>query len=222
MHVYDEEELRHADLQKEGCTKASIHSVENTLSEAVFTPDDWLESLIGGRAEDQKWIGEQIITIPVIPCCAAHILTLLISLSSRLNLVILRPAVVYGVGAMGGLSKSSETVSTRHSTRFLVLTYWRVVSSSVFLRVAPRLICGRVYKHLDKKMEFLWTENLSINTVHVNDVSRAIWHTANWYATNGKQGSVIFNLADTNSTGMLLLGKKVGLENHCVPMTDNG
>ncbi|ORZ13008.1 hypothetical protein BCR41DRAFT_307613 [Lobosporangium transversale] len=88
-----------------------------------------------------------------------------------LSLVILRPAVVYGVGAMGGLT--------------------------------PRLICGRVYKHLGKKMEFLWTEDLRINTVHVNDVVRAVWHTANWYVSsdNPQPGSpVIFNLADENDT----------------------
>ncbi|KAG0007057.1 hypothetical protein BGZ65_010259 [Modicella reniformis] len=86
-----------------------------------------------------------------------------------LNLVILRPAVVYGIGAMGGLT--------------------------------PRLICGRVYQHLNKKMEFLWTEELCINTVHVDDVSRAIWHSANWYVSSDKQGSpVIFNLADSNCT----------------------
>ncbi|KAF9897273.1 hypothetical protein BX616_005888, partial [Lobosporangium transversale] len=85
-----------------------------------------------------------------------------------LNLIILRPAVVYGIGAMGGLT--------------------------------PRLICGRVYQHEKKKMEFLWTKDLRINTVHVEDVSRAIWHTANWYISNNQTGSVIFNLADENDT----------------------
>ncbi|KAF9177621.1 hypothetical protein BGZ51_008349 [Haplosporangium sp. Z 767] len=88
-----------------------------------------------------------------------------------LNLVILRPAVVYGIGAMGGLT--------------------------------PRLICGRVYQHLKEKMEFLWTEDLKINTVHVQDVVRAVWHVANWYVSsdNTQQGApVIFNLADENDT----------------------
>ncbi len=52
-------------------------------------------------------------------------------------------------------------------------------------------------------MEFLWTKDLRINTVHVSDVTRAVWHAANWYVSNGKQGSsVIFNLADENDTGM--------------------
>ncbi|KAG0251713.1 hypothetical protein BG011_007426 [Mortierella polycephala] len=86
-----------------------------------------------------------------------------------LNLIILRPAVVYGVGATGGLT--------------------------------PRLICGRVYQHLKKKMEFLWTKDLRINTVHVHDVVRAAWHTANWYVSNDKAGTpAIFNLADENDT----------------------
>ncbi|CAO3572990.1 unnamed protein product [Mortierella alpina] len=88
-----------------------------------------------------------------------------------LNLVILRPAVVYGIGAMAGLT--------------------------------PRLICGRVYQHLQKKMEFLWTENLKLNTVHVQDVVRAIWHSANWYVSsdNTQPGApAIFNLADENNT----------------------
>ncbi|KAF9936256.1 hypothetical protein BGZ67_002518 [Mortierella alpina] len=88
-----------------------------------------------------------------------------------LNLVILRPAVVYGIGAMAGLT--------------------------------PRLICGRVYQHLKKKMEFLWTKDLKLNTVHVQDVVRAVWHSANWYVSsdNTQPGApAIFNLADENNT----------------------
>ncbi|KAF9281047.1 hypothetical protein BKA57DRAFT_291575 [Linnemannia elongata] len=85
-----------------------------------------------------------------------------------LNLIILRPAVVYGIGAMGGLT--------------------------------PRLICGRVYQHLNQKMEFLWTKDLRINTVHVLDVAKAVWHTANWYVSNDKTGAWVFNLADENDT----------------------
>ncbi|KAF8951753.1 hypothetical protein BGZ46_003808 [Entomortierella lignicola] len=91
-----------------------------------------------------------------------------IGMHSNLNLIILRPAVVYGIGAMGGLT--------------------------------PRLICGRVYMHEKKKMEFLWTKDLRINTVHVDDVTRAIWYTSNWYVSNDKHEPVIFNLADENDT----------------------
>ncbi|KAG0239229.1 hypothetical protein BGW41_007845 [Actinomortierella wolfii] len=85
-----------------------------------------------------------------------------------LNLVILRPAIVYGLGAIAGLT--------------------------------PRLICGRVYKKLGETMKFLWTGELRINTVHAEDVARAIYHTANWYISSGQTGAVIFNLADENDT----------------------
>ncbi|KAF9416776.1 hypothetical protein BGZ94_010122 [Podila epigama] len=93
-----------------------------------------------------------------------------------LNLIILRPAVVYGIGATGGLT--------------------------------PRLICGRVYQHKKEEMKFLWTGDLRINTVHVHDVCRAVWHTATWYVSNDSQaGPVTFNLADKSDTNQLSINK---------------
>eukprot|EP00004_Rigifila_ramosa_P020884 TRINITY_DN547_c0_g3_i1.p1 TRINITY_DN547_c0_g3~~TRINITY_DN547_c0_g3_i1.p1 ORF type:complete len:382 (-),score=89.99 TRINITY_DN547_c0_g3_i1:119-1210(-) len=80
-----------------------------------------------------------------------------------LNLIILRPANVYGPGDTSGIS--------------------------------PRVICGAVYQFLAEKMEFLWDKDLKINTVHVKDVARALWHVA----TNGAVGQV-YNLADKSNT----------------------
>lgn len=61
--------------------------------------------------------------------------------------------------------------------------------------ISPRLICGAVYKHLGEKMKFLWSADLKMNTVHVNDVSKALWHIA----TKCPKGE-IYNLADKNDT----------------------
>jgi len=61
--------------------------------------------------------------------------------------------------------------------------------------IAPRIICGAVYKQLGEKMEFLWTKDLAINTVHVDDVVRALWHLT----SHGESGEV-FNLADKGNT----------------------
>eukprot|EP00298_Acanthocystis_sp_HF-20_P000601 c10829_g2_i1.p1 GENE.c10829_g2_i1~~c10829_g2_i1.p1 ORF type:complete len:375 (+),score=136.70 c10829_g2_i1:35-1126(+) len=61
--------------------------------------------------------------------------------------------------------------------------------------ISPRLICARVYKHKNQKMKFLWSGDLRINTVHVHDVARAIWHSC----LNVPAGSV-FNLADKSDT----------------------
>eukprot|EP01089_Gocevia_fonbrunei_P007359 TRINITY_DN1844_c0_g1_i1.p1 TRINITY_DN1844_c0_g1~~TRINITY_DN1844_c0_g1_i1.p1 ORF type:complete len:368 (-),score=88.95 TRINITY_DN1844_c0_g1_i1:50-1153(-) len=61
--------------------------------------------------------------------------------------------------------------------------------------VSPRLICGAVYKHLGEKMKFLWSSDLRMNTVHVNDVAKALWHIA----TQCPKGE-IYNLADKNDS----------------------
>jgi len=61
--------------------------------------------------------------------------------------------------------------------------------------VAPRLICGAVYKHLGEKMKFLWSADLRLNTVHVGDVCKALWHIA----TTCPVGQ-IYNLSDKGDT----------------------
>eukprot|EP00033_Pygsuia_biforma_P000598 GCRY01000707.1.p1 GENE.GCRY01000707.1~~GCRY01000707.1.p1 ORF type:complete len:362 (+),score=76.97 GCRY01000707.1:126-1211(+) len=82
---------------------------------------------------------------------------------SGLNYIIIRPAIVYGVGDVNGLT--------------------------------PRIICGLVYTELKEKMKFLWSADLRMNTVHVTDVAKAIWHLAQ----NGNAGDV-YNLADKADT----------------------
>jgi len=61
--------------------------------------------------------------------------------------------------------------------------------------LSPRIICGAVYKHIGEKMKFLWDEKLKINTVHVRDVSKALWHLSQ----KGQLGA-IYNLADKGET----------------------
>jgi len=60
MCVNDEQEVRHA-LAKEGCTKASIHSVDKTHCGMPF-----LRPI--GVIDRQQAIGEQIVMMP----CATH------------------------------------------------------------------------------------------------------------------------------------------------------
>jgi len=61
--------------------------------------------------------------------------------------------------------------------------------------VSPRLICGAVYRHLGEKMKFLWSADLKLNSVHVRDVCKALWHVA----TACPVGA-IYNLADKTDT----------------------
>eukprot|EP01098_Paradermamoeba_levis_P009561 TRINITY_DN39_c0_g1_i1.p1 TRINITY_DN39_c0_g1~~TRINITY_DN39_c0_g1_i1.p1 ORF type:complete len:407 (+),score=133.60 TRINITY_DN39_c0_g1_i1:127-1221(+) len=61
--------------------------------------------------------------------------------------------------------------------------------------LAPRIICGAVYTELKEEMQFLWSGDLRINTVHVHDVIKALW----FLAQKGNVGEV-YNLADKNDT----------------------
>ncbi|XP_063995453.1 uncharacterized protein YbjS [Diachasmimorpha longicaudata] len=45
--------------------------------------------------------------------------------------------------------------------------------------LTPRLVVGAVYKHLGEMMKLLWGPDLHMNTVHVRDIVRAMWHVAN-------------------------------------------
>ncbi|OIW34713.1 NAD(P)-binding protein [Coniochaeta ligniaria NRRL 30616] len=53
--------------------------------------------------------------------------------------------------------------------------------------VATALCMARVYKFLDEEMKWLWTKDLRQNTVHIHDVTRALWAVAQWY-DQGKAG----------------------------------
>jgi nucleoside-diphosphate-sugar epimerase len=47
-------------------------------------------------------------------------------------------------------------------------------------------------------MKFLWSGDMKINTVHVNDVVKALFHLCN----HGDDGAT-YNLADKSNTGTL-------------------
>jgi len=61
--------------------------------------------------------------------------------------------------------------------------------------LTPRLIIGSIYKEQQEKMETLYSSGLRINTVHADDVAKALV----FLLKNGKSGD-IFNLCDSNET----------------------
>jgi nucleoside-diphosphate-sugar epimerase len=50
--------------------------------------------------------------------------------------------------------------------------------------VAKALCLARVYQEQEREMKWLWTEDLRINTVWVEDVARALWRAAEWRSQN--------------------------------------
>lgn len=78
---------------------------------------------------------------------------------------------------------------------FVIVRPALVYGTADTLSLTPRLIVGSIHKELGKKMECLYTKDLRANTVHVDDVAKAL----HFLCTNGDNGS-IWNLADSNDT----------------------
>lgn len=108
-----------------------------------------------------------------------------LTLETRLNLVIVRLAHVYGPYA----------------------PQW----------VATQLCMARVYQSLQQEMKWLWTKDLRQNTVHIDDVTRALWAVAAWHAAGKSKwdekamGAVpIFNIVDRGSTTQGMMADIIG------------
>jgi len=100
--------------------------------------------------------------------------------------------------------KAEESLKQIPNLKLVILRPALVYGPGDASGLAPRIICGAVYKHLNEKMKFLWGEDLRINTVHVFDVCKALWHVA----TNpGIKSGTIFNLADKNDTNQEKINK---------------
>ncbi|KAK4205234.1 hypothetical protein QBC40DRAFT_260885 [Triangularia verruculosa] len=88
--------------------------------------------------------------------------------------------------------------------------------------VATALCMARVYKALESEMKWLWTKDLRQNTVHIDDVSRALWAITGWYTAgkakwdDAKMGKVpTFNVVDkgvtTQGTMSDIIGEVFGI-----------
>ncbi|KAK1769983.1 putative nad dependent epimerase dehydratase [Phialemonium atrogriseum] len=89
--------------------------------------------------------------------------------------------------------------------------------------VATALCIARVYKALEDEMKWLWTKDLRTNTVHIHDVTRALWAVASWYDAGragwdvSSMGKVpTFNVVDKGTTtqGAMadIIGQIFGIE----------
>jgi hypothetical protein len=68
-------------------------------------------------------------------------------------------------------------------------------------------VCAAAYVRLGEKMKFLWDRHLKLNTVHVRDVCKAVWHVhQNFEQAKGN----IYNLADSGDTTQGILNGHLG------------
>ena len=83
--------------------------------------------------------------------------------------------------------------------------------------VATALCMARVYQYIEEDMKWLWTKDLRANTVHIDDVTRAIWAIAEWYAAGkdkwdpAAMGPVpTFNVVDRGMTTQGIMTDVIG------------
>ncbi|KAI8801898.1 hypothetical protein BJ742DRAFT_835356 [Cladochytrium replicatum] len=97
--------------------------------------------------------------------------------------------------------RAEEELKKLDGLNYIIVRPATVYGPGDVLGITPRLIIAAVYKNLNEEMKMLWSKDLKLNTVHVVDVCRAIWHlAATVQEKGGRTGSVkrgdIFNLCD--------------------------
>ncbi|KAI8366114.1 uncharacterized protein BYT42DRAFT_505161 [Radiomyces spectabilis] len=101
--------------------------------------------------------------------------------------------------------KVEEALRAMPGLNLVVLRSAFVYGPGTYLGLTPRLIMGRIYKYLNEEMKLLWSGDLKMNTVHIDDVVKACWYTARWYIKNKKyqvepKEAITFNLVDKQDT----------------------
>lgn len=110
----------------------------------------------------------------------------------NLNYTIVRPAIVYGIGDRTGLSMS------------MPMKYWVIVFNQISI-VAPTIAIGSLYRGLGEPVRILWKGSTSCNTIHVEDICRAIWHLLKSPEAVGET----YNLVDSGQTKQNMIAEMV-------------
>jgi len=100
---------------------------------------------------------------------------------------------------------AEEKVKAVSGLNYIILRPAIIYGVADIRGLMPRIIVGAVYTKLKETMKLLWSADLRLNTVHVDDVVRAIWHCA-----QNVNGPAVFNLADSADTSQGSLNKILG------------
>lgn len=96
--------------------------------------------------------------------------------------------------------QAEEDLAKIEGLNLLVLRMSHVYGPYTTKFLGTALCMARVYQSLGKEMKFLWKEDLRTNTVHVEDVVRAMWVGAEWYQKEQRTKAPVFNITDHSDT----------------------
>jgi nucleoside-diphosphate-sugar epimerase len=91
--------------------------------------------------------------------------------------------------------EAEQKIKSVSGLNYIIVRPALVYGTADQLSLTPRLIIGSIHRELKKTMTCLYSKDLRLNTVHVDDVAKAL----HFLCTHGESGS-IYNLADQNDT----------------------
>lgn len=101
--------------------------------------------------------------------------------------------------------KAEEDLAKIEGLNLLVFRLPNVYGPYTKTFLSTMLCMAKVYQSKNKEMRFLWKEDLRTNTVHIEDVARAMWHGAEWGSKGpaAQRPAPIFNIVDHGNTGTI-------------------
>jgi len=114
--------------------------------------------------------------------------------------------------------EAEEQLSKIEGLNLIIVRLAHVYGDYASQFVATALSMARVYQHLQEEMKWLWTKDLRVNTVHITDVTRALFSIADWYAVEKQpnwdaksMGKMpIFNIVDSGQTSQGTMAEIIG------------
>ncbi|KAJ4394620.1 hypothetical protein N0V93_003839 [Gnomoniopsis smithogilvyi] len=114
--------------------------------------------------------------------------------------------------------KAEEELAKIEGLNLVIIRLAHVYGPYASQWVATALCMARTYQSSNSEMKWLWTKDLRTNTVHIEDVVRAMWAVAEWEAA-GKKGwddkamggpLPVFNVVDSGVTTQGKMAELIG------------
>ncbi|KAI9640667.1 hypothetical protein NHQ30_010975 [Ciborinia camelliae] len=114
--------------------------------------------------------------------------------------------------------QAEEALAKIEGLNLIIVRLAHVYGEYAHQFVPMSLTMARIYQHLNEEMKWLWTKDLRVNTVNINDTCKALWAVAEWYSVSGKPNWDVksmgmiptFNVVDKGETSQGIIAELIG------------